>query len=260
MRRIVGLAVAALAVCGCNAPAATPVAHGDPQAQAIALPDLPRSRIVLMSSLPLVYGDHDDMAALIAGQGEPHPLYTALKAAHDLVVADALDEKMLAGADLVLLVQPRALPPEALVALDGYVRTGGRLLLFADPALEWPSRLGLGDPRGPVRSTLISPLLAHWGLKLVNPDSESVRLPRSGAMLHHPGQFLPKLGMTGDGRCALREAGHVARCRPGKGQAILVADADLLNPPHASDSGDSWRDNNRFAGGLLRDLLAEDSS
>lgn len=226
----------------------------------MALPDLPRARIVLMSSLPLIYGDQGDMATVIAGQADPHPLYTALNAAHDLVVADALDATVLTGADLVLLVQPRALPPEALVVLDGYVRSGGRLLLFADPVLEWPSRLGLGDPRGPLRSTLISPLLAHWGLELVNPDSDSVRLPQAGAVLHHPGQFLQKLGMAGDGRCVISEEGHVARCRPGDGQAILVADADLLNRAQASDSGDSWARNSRFAGGLLRDLLTKDSS
>ena len=106
-------------------------------------------------------------------------------------MADAIDSEALADADLALLIQPRALPPQALVALDGYVRGGGRLLLFADPQLEWPSRHGLGDPRGPVRSTLISPLLAHWGLELIDPETQAVTLPKSGAVLHHPGQFVP---------------------------------------------------------------------
>lgn len=224
------------------------------------LPDLPRSRIVLMSSLPLVYGDGADIAAVIAGQGDPHPLYRALDAAHDVVVADAIDSDVLADADLALLIQPRALPPQALVALDGYVRGGGRLLLFADPQLEWPSRLGLGDPRGPVRSALISPLLAHWGLALINPEIQAVTLPKSGATLHHAGQFVPNLGKTGDAGCTLIEAGHVARCRPGKGRAILVADADLLNPAQQGDFTDSPMVNERFVGGLLRDLLTGETS
>lgn len=221
---------------------------------------MPRARIVLMSSLPLVYGDSADMTALIAGQGDPHPLYEALDAAHDLVVADVLDSAVLASADLVLLIQPRALPPEALVALDGYVRAGGRLLLFADPVLKWPSRLGLGDPRGPVRSALVSPLLGHWGLELVDPGIDSVRLPDSGASLYSAGRFSPILGKTGDAACVLGEGGHVARCRPGKGRAILVADADLLNRGQRSDSADCVDANQRFVGELLRELLTGEST
>lgn len=100
-------------------------------------------RVVLMSSLPLVHGDGVDMAAILAGQSKPHPLHEELNAAHDLVVADAIDEDVLTDADLAILVQPRALPPEALVALDDYVRRGGRLLLFTDPMLEWHGGRGL---------------------------------------------------------------------------------------------------------------------
>jgi len=254
----VAMACLLLASSACSPrPAQSAASAQTSQQPAALLPALPRSRIVLMSSLPLVYGEPDDMSALIAGQGEPHPLYVALNAAHDLVVADALDSDGLVGADMVILIQPRALPPEALVALDDYVRGGGRLMVFADPVLDWPSRLGFGDPRGPLRSALVSPLFAHWGLELVDPGSDTVRLPKSGAVLLHPGRFAVRSGTTGDAGCVLSEADHVARCRPGKGQAILVADADLLAPTYLSDPVESRDANRRFFRGLLQDLSGE---
>ncbi len=227
---------------------------------AALVPDAPRMRVVLMSSLPLVHGDGIDMQAMLAGHSRPHPLHDALKSAHDLVVADALDDETLAKADLVVLVQPRALPPEALVALDAYVRGGGRLLLFADPLLEWPGGQGLADPLGPQRTSLISPLLGHWGLGLVDPETESVRLQPSGAVLVHPGIFEVLPGKIGETACRIDAQGHVARCRPGEGRAILVADADLLDPRMISDSAESAVFNRRFVAGLISELLAKDTS
>lgn len=217
-------------------------------------------RVVLMSSLPLVHGDGVDMAAILAGQSKPHPLHEELNAAHDLVVADAIDEDVLTDADLAILVQPRALPPEALVALDDYVRRGGRLLLFTDPMLEWHGGRGIGDPLGPQRTGLLSPLLGHWGLVLVDPELELVRLKPSGAVLVHPGFFTPAQGNTGDGACRIEAEGHVAQCRPGQGRATLVGDADLLDPAMIRESGDSVHANRRFVSALIGDLMRKDTS
>ncbi len=217
-------------------------------------------RVVLMSSLPLVHGDGADMAAMIAGKTNPHPLHRELSAAHDLVVADWLDTGTLAGADLVILVQPHALPPEALVALDDHVRAGGRLLLFADPVLEWPSGKGLGDPLGPLRASLASPLLRHWGLEMLDPGIESVRLQPSGTVLVQPGRFAALPGKIGDAHCAVEAAGYMARCRPGRGRAVLVADADLLAPEMIRQSAESGAANRRFTAELIGELLRKDTS
>jgi hypothetical protein len=215
-----------------------------------------------MSSLPLVYGERADMAAVLAGNSTPHPLYAALNAAHDLRVADVLDARALRDAELLILVQPRLLAAEELVALDGFVRSGGRLLLFADPMLEWAGDAGrgLGDPNGPLRSVLISPLLRHWGLELIDPEIESVRLPASGADLVHPGRFEPLLGKTGDAACRIEAGGHVARCTPGQGMALLVADADLLSPQMLGGSASSASANRRFVASLIAQVMAEDTS
>ncbi|GGB50567.1 Gldg family protein [Blastomonas aquatica] len=213
-----------------------------------------------MSSLPLVHGDGVDLTAMIAGKSNPHPLHEDLKAAHDLVVADALDGDVLDGADLAVLVQPRALPPQDLVALDDYVRGGGRLLLFADPVLEWAGGRGLGDPQGPLRSSLMSPLLRHWGIELLDPELGSVRLKPSGALLVHPGRFAPLSGKIGDGNCEIENQGHVARCRRGRGRAVLVADADLMDPALINESAESAPANRRFVATLIADLISKDTS
>ena len=58
-----------------------------------------------------------------------------------------------------------------LVELDQWVRGGGRLLLLADPMLEWPSERPLGDRLRPPPAFADTGLLAHWGLRLERPDS-----------------------------------------------------------------------------------------
>ncbi len=262
-----GAAVAAMALLAAAcAPAST--AERDRRDDAVApavpstpiIPNLPRQRIVLMSSLPLVYGAGVDMAAMIAGQARPHPLYSALAQDHDLVVADVIDAEAFAGARLIILVQPRALMPEELVALDGFIRGGGRMLLFADPRLEWPSGTGLGDPTGPLRSSLVSPLLAHWGLELTDPGIDRVRIAESGAVLVHPGQFGARPGKSGDASCRIAAGGFVARCAVGKGRAVLVADADLLDPDLINISGESAHANRRWVHDLVSELDREDTS
>ena len=45
----------------------------------------------------------------------------------------------------MLLAHPMAQTADALVDLDRWVRGGGRVLLLADPRLEWPSERPLGD-------------------------------------------------------------------------------------------------------------------
>ncbi len=257
MRTALALAAAALAAVAC-VPAASepPDQRADPSP---IIPSMPRQKIALMSSLPLVYGAGVDMAGVIAGKADPHPLHAALAAAHDLAVPDALDAAALKDMRLVILVQPRALDPGELVALDDYVRAGGRLLLFADPQLDWPHELGLADPRGPLRTSLISPLLRHWGLELQNTGIESVRLGKSRVLLVHPGQFGVLQGKSGDGSCRLAFDASVARCAIGRGRAVMVADADLLDPEILANRADSGSANQRFIHRLLLELMPEES-
>jgi hypothetical protein len=111
-----------------------------------------------------------------------------------------------------------------LVALDAWVRRGGRLLLLADPMLEWPSSRPLGDPLRPPPIFMDTGLLAHWALRLDAPDERGPREEKLGGrqiLTDSPGRLF--------GGCAIGEGGLVARCRIGKGRATIIADADFLD-------------------------------
>lgn len=139
-----------------------------------------------------------------------------------------LDTLLKAGslADL-LIAQPRPLEPAENVALDAWVRGGGHLLLFADPLLTSESRYALGDPRRPVDSVLLGPILTHWGLVLEETGGarESAGLPFP---VKSPGELALLPGAPED--CRIEQAGLIAACRIGKGFALIVADAALLEP------------------------------
>jgi hypothetical protein len=98
------------------------------------------------------------------------------------------------------------------------------VLLLADPVLEWSSKRPLGDPLRPPPMFADTGLLAHWGLRLDAPDERgpAVRSLASYRVLTvSPGALY--------GRCKISTDRLVADCRIGKGRAIVVADADLLN-------------------------------
>jgi hypothetical protein len=129
----------------------------------------------------------------------------------------------------MLLAQPRALSPGELVALDAWVRKGGRLLILTDPALVWPTRLPLGDIRRPPPAGLLSPLLDHWGVTLEAPASRALVTTDfdTGAStrrlaLHAPGRLV-----ASQPACASLQS-WLARCQVGRGEALILADADLM--------------------------------
>jgi hypothetical protein len=138
-------------------------------------------------------------------------------------VADGAD---LAKGRLLLMAHPLAQTAENLVVLDEWVRRGGRVLLLADPMLEWPSKRPLGDPLRPPPMFADTGLLAHWGLRLVAPDERGTKPARLGEyaiMTASPGTLY-------GGGCAISRDRLAARCRIGRGRATVVADADLLDP------------------------------
>src|SRR5690348_14659467 len=122
------------------------------------------------------------------------------------------------------MAQPLAQPPEDLVALDQWVRRGGHVLLLADPMLEWPSERPLGDPLRPPPMFMDTGLLGHWGLRLDIPDKRGVAMRSLGGYrvaTDSPGTLY--------GDCDISRDRLVAHCRIGKGEATIVADADLLD-------------------------------
>ena len=123
------------------------------------------------------------------------------------------------------------------VALDRWVRGGGRVLLLADPRLEWPSQAPLGSVLRPPYAFADTGLLGHWGLRLDLPATlgpAERRVAGRTVITVSPGTLV----QTGGG-CHVDRAGFIARCAIGRGVAIVIADADFINPP--SDERDAER-------------------
>jgi hypothetical protein len=183
-----------------------------------------RPPLLLMTGLPLIWGE----GGAFDPASRPAAAYRLLEREYDVRPIDAIEPPALAGARLMLLAQPRLLAPEELVTLDGWVRDGGRILILTDPRLSWPSRFPPGDARRPPEAGLLSPLLTHWGLRLDPPTGagEEQVVERVGdrrLRLESPGLF----AATGPA-CRVAAPAALARCRIGSGEAMLVADADLL--------------------------------
>lgn len=187
-----------------------------------------KPELLLMTALPILWGE-GGVADVLAGRAGPSPALRSLEADYAVSPVDALSKVALAGKRLILVAQPRALAPGELFDLDAWVRGGGKALILTDPALMWPSEFGLGDPRRPPVEGLLSPLLAHWELELQPPaeDAAAISVRNIGGRavrLAAPGQLRSKGSI-----CRVAEEGLVARCRIGGGEAVIVADADILD-------------------------------
>ena len=174
--------------------------------------------VLLLTSLPLVFSEEFGL------DQKGSAILSALQSRYRVVPIDATDPATLAKGRLLMMAQPRAQTAENLVALDQWVRGGGRLLLLADPALDWPSETPLGDPSRPPPMYPDTGLLAHWGLRLDSPDK---RGPVAGHIAGQP--VLTASPGRLSGQCAISDDGLVARCTLGRGKATLIADADLLD-------------------------------
>jgi hypothetical protein len=177
-----------------------------------------RQPLLLLTSLPLIFGED----FLLEGGGSP--VLKALQARYRIVPISVTDEAELAKGRLLLMAHPLAQRAEDLVELDEWVRGGGRVLLLADPMLEWPSSRPLGHPLRPPPMFMDTGLLAHWGLRLDAPDRRGLRTVRLGGhdvLTASPGSL--------HGSCAIGSDRLIAQCRIGKGRATVIADADLLD-------------------------------
>jgi len=225
MRRLRSSLSAALAggllclAAACHADGAAP-----PEAE--GLPELG-----LMGTIPIYWGEAGDFGELVAGGAAAHWARPQLEADDRIRPLDELSEESLSGLDFLMLAQPRALSPAENVALDNWLRRGGQLLLFADPMLTGESRFAIGDRRRPQDVILISPILNHWGLRLEFDEDQqagTALLPTVGAPLpvNLPGSLRVE---QGEAQCAILVADVLAQCAIGKGRALVLADAALLD-------------------------------
>jgi len=188
-------------------------------------PKAQRPPLMLLTSLPLVFGEK------LSLDNGGSPALTALETRYRVIPIAVADAPSLDQRSLLLMAHAAAQPAENLVVLDRWVRSGGRLLLLADPAVEWASERLAGDNLRPSPMFPDTGLLAHWGLRLDAPERRGdVERKLGGRTItaRSPGEL--------QGRCAISADRFVAQCRLGRGRAIVVADADFLDTAHLSSS------------------------
>lgn len=208
-----------------------------------AMPQMRRSDLLVLTSLPLMFGEDFSL------NSNGSQALKQLESRYRLVPISVTDRVELAKGRLLLMAQPRAQTAENLVELDAWVRGGGRLLLLADPLLEWPSRQPLGDVTRPPSMFMDTGLLAHWGLRLDLPDR---RGPAQRVLADY--KIITTSPGTLHGACKISADLLVARCRIGAGEAMIIADSDFLN---VAELGSEGRHN---IDGLLAELASLEQS
>jgi len=225
-----------------------------------------KPRIQLMTSLPLVWGDDASMEMILSGESDPAPIYRYWQARYDIAAVDSLEKLAQDDPDIVILAQPRAMDPADLTILDAWVRLGGSVIIFTDPDLVWPSELPIADPRRPLASGLLSPLLGHWGLELVAAEKNRVAVDLSFDGYSFATRGIGKLvplpdGADPDVRCKGSAADFIMQCSVGLGQASIIADADFLNAmfwPESARRSPQKSGAGRFVDSLVRDHFVAD--
>jgi hypothetical protein len=204
----------------------------------------PASELGLMGTIPIFWGEEAAFGDALSGNASPHWARDRLEARFALRPLDTLSDATLRDLDFLLLAQPRALAPSENVALDAWVRAGGRVLLFADPMLTGESRFAIGDRRRPQDVILLSPILGRWGLRLEFDDSQPAGPATLDAAVPIPVNLPGRFALAGEaGDCTLEAANVLARCTIGEGQALVLADAavlDLQQPHPAASAALSW--------------------
>jgi hypothetical protein len=243
-RVLVGLAGLALVTAGWTAASRL--------SRPVPVPSVERTELGLFTSLPILWSEVPDMAAMLDSRDRPHWAKAALERRFRLHPLDTLDAP--GALRLIVMAQPRALLPPENVALDDWVRGGGRLLIFADPMLTFDSAYPVGDRRRPQDIALLSPILARWGLELRFDEAQP------GGWRESAGRGLP-VNLAGtlalipgghEARCTIGDGGLVARCGIGAGRALIVADAALMEPREDRDGGKA-----RMLDGLLDEARSD---
>ncbi len=195
----------------------------------------------LFTSLPIVWPEADNVSSLIGAGSGKHWVLATLERQGPVVPLDRFNQGdgKLAGLGLIVMAQPRPLAAEESVALDRWVRAGGRLLVFADPMLTQHSAFALGDKRRPQDIVMLGPLLRHWGLVLHFDPGQAAgerSVPGLGLNIpvNLPGTFTRA---SRHAPCRLQAKRIAAECRIGKGRALILADAALLEPQEGDSHG-----------------------
>ncbi len=175
-----------------------------------------------MTALPLIWGE-GDASDILQNRSARSDTLVWLDRNFDINPVDIISMGAL-GRDVLVLAQPRRLVPGELVALDKWLRRGGQVMIFADPELLGSSRLAVGDNRRAPPVTLLDPLFRHWGIALGDSDNRVRTMLIESSNVAMAGSGTWQFGSN----CSAITP-EVIDCRIGKGRAMLIGDADMLD-------------------------------
>ena len=258
-RAVLALGAVLLGCAACSASADT-----DPAVEQVG-EQMAQPRLGLMSTLPIYWNEAVEFSDLLNQDQSANWVRAVLERDYAIEPLDVLTRETLAPLDRLILAQPRALSPEENVALDDWVRDGGRVIVFADPMLPRHSEYRLGDPRRPHDVALLSPLLARWGLELEREtrqgdDERMVDAFGISIPVRIAGTFAAR-DEGGDGECTRSDNRLMARCMIGEGRALLIADAAILDEdddhagPHAEDEASAEHSERQIREAALNRIL-----
>ena len=168
----------------------------------------------IISSLPLQFGPGGIQAAM-QGQAQPYAVYSELSQIFATQLVPPNFAAIPKGVDVLMIAHPAALNDAQLAAIDQFVLSGGRALVFVDPNSEM-AQAG-ANPYQPSATPPFSDLpklFQAWG---VGYNSQKIRRrPRAGAA--RPGQRPARAGGELSG-VAASDAGEFRPERPGHRQS-----------------------------------------
>ncbi|TIX51366.1 ABC transporter [Alteraurantiacibacter aquimixticola] len=209
----------------------TPLSAEEAPERAVLAAPAQRPVLALMGTVPIYWGEADGLSEVINGDAPKHWARAFLEQDFQLAPLDFLTAEALSSHKYLLMAQPRALAAEENVAVDRWVRDGGKLLLFADPMMTGESRFSIGDRRRAQDVALLSPILARWGLELTFAEGQSLGLTtiahgEAQLPVNLPGRFVPHEDRF---ECVVSAGGLIAHCAIETGEVMLVADAAMLD-------------------------------
>ena len=122
--------------------------------------------IGLLSSLPLD-GGMPSPQALSQGMPQPWVVLEQMRQLFTVTTIEPDSHRIPDEIDVLMVVHPKQLPPSTLYAIDQYVLSGGRALIFVDPNAEVDRAAGMMGMGSPPGSSNLKPLFDAWGLELV---------------------------------------------------------------------------------------------
>lgn len=126
-----------------------------------------KSVVGLISSLPVTGGAANPMAPQ-QGMSQPWTVVLQVQQLFELRDLGEITGPIADDIDVLLIIQPKDMPPAAQFAIDQYVLGGGKALIFVDPFSE--ASATLADPqagRMQLHNSNMIELFKAWGIELI---------------------------------------------------------------------------------------------